>query len=173
MDSSYPTIIVNSKTHMGYASPQPDFFGLMSSPRIPQHEESQQFQESTSLEDMVKQLIEDQQRLTEEFRQFKVEIPSLKNLESQLIQFNAMPQIMIDEEELCSTRSFFYPEEDVSVDTLKNLEVNELTQIKDYLSETTEGSEVFHIESEIVIAPNEEEDNEMKIDVISDRPKKL
>ncbi|KAK9148300.1 hypothetical protein Scep_007057 [Stephania cephalantha] len=122
--------------YFGYASPQPDFFGLMSSPQIPQHEESQQFQQSTSLEDIVKF------------------------------------QNMIDEEELCSTQPIFHPEEDVSVDTLKIFEVNEVTQVEDYWSETSEGREVFHIKPKIVIAPNEDEDNEIKIDVISDRPEK-
>ncbi|KAK9148296.1 hypothetical protein Scep_007053 [Stephania cephalantha] len=158
--------------YFGYASPQPDFFGLMSSPQIPQHEESQQFQQSTSLEDIVKQLIEGQQRLTEQFRQLKVEILGLQNLETQLIQSNVRLQNMIDEEELCSTQPIFHPDEDVSVDTLRNFEVNEVTQVEDYWSKTAEGREVFHIEPEIVIAPNEDEDNEIKIDVISDRPEK-
>ncbi|KAK9094778.1 hypothetical protein Scep_026247 [Stephania cephalantha] len=39
----------------------------------------------------------------------------------------------------------------------------------DYWSEKAEGLEVLHIEPEITIAPNEEEENEMKIEVISGR----
>ncbi|KAK9128554.1 hypothetical protein Syun_017351 [Stephania yunnanensis] len=78
---------------------------------------------------------------------------------------------MIDEERLCSTQSIFHPDEDVSVDTLKNFEVNEVTQMEDYLKETVEGREVFQIEPKTVIALNEEE-NKMKIDVISNRPNK-
>ncbi|KAK9158582.1 hypothetical protein Scep_005156 [Stephania cephalantha] len=78
---------------------------------------------------------------------------------------------MTDEEELCSTQPIFNPEEDVSVNTLKNFEVNEVTQVEDYWRETSEECEVFEIELEIVIALNEGE-NEMKIDVISDKPEK-
>ncbi|KAK9157939.1 hypothetical protein Scep_004513 [Stephania cephalantha] len=62
-------------------------------------------------------------------------------------------------------------EEEASVDTLKNFEANEVTQMKDYLSEIGERREVFQIEPEIVIAVDEEE-NDMKIDVISDRQEK-
>ncbi|KAK9093442.1 hypothetical protein Syun_028353 [Stephania yunnanensis] len=76
--------------------------------KIPQHEESQQFQQSTSLEDIVKQLIEG----------------------------------------------------------------DEVTRVEDYWSETEKGREVFRIEPKIVIASNEEEDNEIKIDVISYKPEK-
>ncbi|KAK9087494.1 hypothetical protein Syun_029888 [Stephania yunnanensis] len=60
----------------------------------------------------------------------------------------------------------------MSVDMLKNFKVNEVTQVEDYWSETTEGREVFHIELEIVITSNEEEDNEIKIDLISDKLEK-
>ncbi|KAK9166433.1 hypothetical protein Scep_001624 [Stephania cephalantha] len=98
-------------------------------------------------------------------------IHGLKDLETQFIQYNARLQNMTNEEELCSTQPIFNLEEDVSVDTLKNLGVNEVTQMEDYLRETTEGHEVFQIESEIIIALNEGE-NEMKIDVISDKPEK-
>ncbi|KAK9093192.1 hypothetical protein Syun_028103 [Stephania yunnanensis] len=44
--------------------------------------------------------------------------------------------------------------------------------MEDYLRETSEEREVFQIEPKIVIALNEGE-NEMKIDVISDKPEKL
>ncbi|KAK9128018.1 hypothetical protein Syun_016815 [Stephania yunnanensis] len=60
-------------------------------------------------------------------------------------------------------------EEDVSFDTLTNLEVKEDTQMEDYLIDTSEECEVFQIELEIVIALNEEKD-EMKIDVNSNKP---
>ncbi|KAK9166913.1 hypothetical protein Scep_002104 [Stephania cephalantha] len=43
--------------------------------------------------------------------------------------------------------------------------------MEDYLSETAEVREVFQIEPEFVIALDEEE-NDIKIDVISDRPEK-
>ncbi|KAK9125334.1 hypothetical protein Scep_014180 [Stephania cephalantha] len=78
---------------------------------------------------------------------------------------------MTDEEELCSTQPIFNPNEDVSVDTLKDFKVNEVAQMEDYLRETSKECEVFRIEQEIVIALNEGE-NEMKIDVISDKPEK-
>ncbi|KAK9094380.1 hypothetical protein Scep_025849 [Stephania cephalantha] len=123
---------------------------------------------------MVKQLIGNHQQfrqLFDETRQIDFRIPGLKDLETQLNQYNAKLQSMTDEEELCSTQPIFNLEEDVSVDTLKNFELNEVTQMEDYLRETSEECEVFQIEPEIVIALNEGE-NEMKIDVISDKPKK-
>ncbi|KAK9162785.1 hypothetical protein Syun_003687 [Stephania yunnanensis] len=64
----------------------------------------------------------------------------------------------------------FTPEEDVSDDTLTNLEVREDIQPEDYVMEISKECEVFQIEPEIVIALNEGE-NEMKIDVDSDKPK--
>ncbi|KAK9128035.1 hypothetical protein Syun_016832 [Stephania yunnanensis] len=62
-------------------------------------------------------------------------------------------------------------DEDVSVHTLTNLEVHEDIQMEDYLIETSDECEVFQIEPEIVIALNEGED-EMNIDVNSDKPEK-
>ncbi|KAK9162738.1 hypothetical protein Syun_003640 [Stephania yunnanensis] len=90
-----------------------------------------------SLENMVKRLIDNQQkinRILKEIRQIDFKIPGLKEL-------------------------------------LKNFEVNEVTQVEDYWRETSEECEVFQIEPEIVISLNEKE-NEMKIEVISDKPKK-
>ncbi|KAK9134752.1 hypothetical protein Syun_014082 [Stephania yunnanensis] len=78
---------------------------------------------------------------------------------------------MTVEEELCSTQPIFNPEEDASVDTLRSFEVNEITQVEDYLRETSEEREVFQIEPEIVIALNKG-GNEMEIDVILDKPEK-
>ncbi|KAK9163041.1 hypothetical protein Syun_003943 [Stephania yunnanensis] len=98
-------------------------------------------------------------------------IHSLKDLDTQFIQYNVRLQNMTFEEELYSTQPIFNPEEDVSVDTLKYFEVNEVTQVEDYWRETSEECEVFQIEPEIVIALNKGE-NEMKIDVISNKPKK-
>ncbi|KAK9148563.1 hypothetical protein Scep_007320 [Stephania cephalantha] len=124
---------------------------------------------------MMKQLIDNQQkvnRLLKEIRQIDFEIPCLKDLETQFIQYNDRLQNMTDEEELCSTQPIFNPKVDVSVDTLKNIEVNEVTQMEDYLRETSEECEVFQIEQEFVIALNEGE-NEMKIDVISNKSEKL
>ncbi|KAK9100885.1 hypothetical protein Scep_024315 [Stephania cephalantha] len=146
----------------------------MSNPQVLQHEGNQQFHQSTSLEDMMKQLIDSQQQfrqLFEEIQQIDFEIPGLKDLGIQFIQYNARLHNMTDEEELCDTQPIFNLEEDMSVDTLKNFEVNEVTQMEDYWGETTKRREVFQIEPEIVIALNEGE-NEMKIDVISDKPKK-
>ncbi|KAK9105180.1 hypothetical protein Scep_022024 [Stephania cephalantha] len=123
---------------------------------------------------MMKQLIDNQQKVNwilDEIRQIDFEIPGLKDLETQFIHYNVRRQNMTYEEELCSTQPIFNLEEDVSVDTLRNFEVNEVTQMEDYLRETSEEREVFQIEPEIVIALNEGE-NEMKIDVISDKPEK-
>ncbi|KAK9082520.1 hypothetical protein Syun_031302 [Stephania yunnanensis] len=96
----------------------------------------------------------------------------LKDLVTDLDQYIASRQRKIDEEELCSTQRTFNPEEDVSDDTLKNLEVHDVTQVEDYLIETSDECEVFQIEPEIVIALNEGED-EMKIDVNSDKAEML
>ncbi|KAK9113732.1 hypothetical protein Syun_020529 [Stephania yunnanensis] len=98
-------------------------------------------------------------------------IHSSKDLVTGLDQYIASRQRKIDEEELCSTQPTFHPEEDVSVHTLTNLEVHDVTQVEDYLIETSEECEVFQIEPEIVIALNEGED-EMNIDVNSDKPEK-
>ncbi|KAK9086798.1 hypothetical protein Syun_029192 [Stephania yunnanensis] len=62
--------------------------------------------------------------------------------------------------------------ENVSVDTLKNVEVNEVIQVGLYWSKTAEGLEVFQIEQDIIIAQEEKEENEMKIKVVSERPEK-
>ncbi|KAK9169400.1 hypothetical protein Syun_001540 [Stephania yunnanensis] len=76
---------------------------------------------------------------------------------------------MTNKEELCSTQPISYLEENVNVDTLKNVEVNKVTQVEEYWSKTAEGLKVHQIELEIIIALDEEE-NDMKIEVISDRP---
>ncbi|KAK9125364.1 hypothetical protein Scep_014210 [Stephania cephalantha] len=60
--------------------------------------------------------------------------------------------------------------ENVSVDALNSVEVNEDTQVEDYWSETAEGLEAFQTEPKIIIAQDEEEENEMKIEVVSERP---
>ncbi|KAK9083939.1 hypothetical protein Scep_030410 [Stephania cephalantha] len=60
-------------------------------------------------------------------------------------------------------------EENVSVDTLKSVKVNEDTHVE-YWSETAEELEVFQTEPYIIIAQDEDEENEMKIEVISERP---
>ncbi|KAK9092989.1 hypothetical protein Syun_027900 [Stephania yunnanensis] len=57
----------------------------------------------------------------------------------------------------------------MSDNTLTSLEVYDVTQVEDYLIETSKECEVFQIEPEIVIALNERED-EMKINVNSDKP---
>ncbi|KAK9131937.1 hypothetical protein Scep_011465 [Stephania cephalantha] len=60
--------------------------------------------------------------------------------------------------------------ENVNVDTLKNVEANEVTQVENYWSKIAEGLEVLQIEQEIVIVQNEEEENKMKTEVISKKP---
>ncbi|KAK9167149.1 hypothetical protein Scep_002340 [Stephania cephalantha] len=136
-----------------YASPQPDFFGLMPSPQIPQ--------QSTSLEDMMKKLLDDQQRFHEELQQFSREFPSLQNLETQFIQVNVTLQNMLDEKELCNTQPISYSEENVNVDTLRNVEVNVDTSVENYWCQ---------IESDISIAQNDDDEAAIEIGVISERP---
>ncbi|KAK9151012.1 hypothetical protein Syun_009321 [Stephania yunnanensis] len=97
------------------------------------------------------------------------EINGSKDLVTDLNQYIASRQRKIDEAELCSTQPTFNPKEDVSDDTLKNLEVHDVIQVEDYLIETSEECDVIQIETEIVIALNEGED-EMKVDVNSNKP---
>ncbi|KAK9081722.1 hypothetical protein Syun_030768 [Stephania yunnanensis] len=94
-----------------------------------------------------------------------------KDLVTDLDRYSATLHRTIDEAELCSTQPTFNPDEDVSVHTLTNLEVHEDIHMEDYLIETSDEYEVFQIELEIVIALNEGED-EMSIDVHSDKPEK-
>ncbi|KAK9098754.1 hypothetical protein Syun_025799 [Stephania yunnanensis] len=70
----------------------------------------------------MKQLIEVQQQLNEEFQQFKVEFSSLQNLETQLIQFNARLQNTLDKED---THPIFHPEENMNAETFKNVKMDE------------------------------------------------
>ncbi|KAK9143079.1 hypothetical protein Syun_012479 [Stephania yunnanensis] len=144
----------------------------MSHPQVPQHKGNQQCYQSFSLEDKVMQVIENVQecqQICNEIQKFDFSFPALKDLQTSFDRYSSTLQRKIDEAELRSTQLTFNPKEDVSVDT--NLEVNEVTQMEDYLIETSEECEVFQIESEIVIALNEGED-EMKIDVNSDKPEK-
>ncbi|KAK9114775.1 hypothetical protein Syun_021572 [Stephania yunnanensis] len=145
-----------------YASSQLDFFGHMSSPQSPQ--------QSTSLEDMMKKLLDDQQRFHEELQQFSREFPSLQNLENQFIQLNATLQNMLDEKELCNTQPISYLEENVDVDTLSNVEKNVDTPVENYWRKTTQGLEVLPIEPDMSIAPNDDDDHvALEIGVISKR----
>ncbi|KAK9125102.1 hypothetical protein Scep_013948 [Stephania cephalantha] len=134
----------------------------MSSLQIPQ--------QSTYLEDMMKKLLDDQQRFHEELQQFSREFPSLQNLETQFIQLNATLQNMLDEKELCNTQSISYSEENVNVDTLRNVEVNVDTPVENYWCETTQGLKVLQIESDISIAQNDDDEVAIEIGVISERP---
>ncbi|KAK9094777.1 hypothetical protein Scep_026246 [Stephania cephalantha] len=61
-------------------------------------------------------------------------------------------------------------EENVNVDTLRNVEVNELTQVENYWCETTKGLEVLRIEPDISIEQNDDDEAEVEIGVISERP---
>ncbi|KAK9166940.1 hypothetical protein Scep_002131 [Stephania cephalantha] len=119
---------------------------------------------------MMKHLIDDQQRFHEELKQSSCEFPSLQNLDTQLIQLNATLQNMADEKELCNTQPISYPEKNASVDKLRNVEVNEVTHVEDYWNKIVEELAVFKIEPEIVIAQDEEQENEIKIKVISEMP---
>ncbi|KAK9114563.1 hypothetical protein Syun_021360 [Stephania yunnanensis] len=134
----------------------------MSSPQIPQ--------QSTFLEDMMKKLLDDQQRFHKELQQFSREFPSLQNLENQFIQVNATLQNMLDEKELCNTQPISYSEENVDVDTLSNVEENVDTPVENYWCETTQGFEVLQIEPDMPIAPNDDDDVALEIGVISERP---
>ncbi|KAK9082483.1 hypothetical protein Syun_031709 [Stephania yunnanensis] len=73
---------------------------------------------------------------------------------------------MLNEKELCNTQPISYLEENMNVDTLKNVEVSEVTQVENYWSEMIEGFEVLQIEPKIVIAQDEERENKMKTEVI-------
>ncbi|KAK9092958.1 hypothetical protein Syun_027869 [Stephania yunnanensis] len=119
----------------------------------------------------MRESAQDLRRASHNIRQLNFSCPGSKDLVTDLDQYFASRQRKIDEAELCSTQPTFYPEEDVSVDTLTNLGVKEDTQMEDYLIETFDECEVFQIEPEIVIALNEGED-EMNIDVNSDKPEK-
>ncbi|KAK9162520.1 hypothetical protein Syun_003422 [Stephania yunnanensis] len=146
----------------------------MSHPQVPQHEENQRFHQRLSLEDMVMQVMErvqECQQICNEVRKIDVSFPALKDVQTSFDQYIVGLQRKIDEEELRSTQPTFSSKEDVSVDTLTNLEMKEDTQMEDNLIETSEECDVFQIEPEIVIALNEGED-EMKIDVNSDKPEK-
>ncbi|KAK9121279.1 hypothetical protein Syun_018896 [Stephania yunnanensis] len=145
---------------------------------VPQHEGNQQFHQSLSLEDMVMQMIyqmresaQDLRRASHNIRQLDFSCPGSKDLVTDLDQYIASHQRKIDEAELCSTQPTFNSEEDVRVDTLTNFEVHDVTQMEDYLIETSKECDVFQIEPEIVIALNEGED-EMEIDVNSDMSEK-
>ncbi|KAK9160969.1 hypothetical protein Syun_007310 [Stephania yunnanensis] len=108
-------------------------------------------------------------RTCNEIQNIDLTLPALKDVQTSFDRNSASRQRKIDEAELCSAQPTFNPEEDVSVDTLTNLEAKEDTLMEDYLIETSEECEVFQIESEIVIALNEGED-EMNIDVNSEKP---
>ncbi|KAK9151642.1 hypothetical protein Syun_009951 [Stephania yunnanensis] len=123
----------------------------MSHTQAPQHERNQRCYQSLSLNDMMMEVMES---LPESWRT-RNEIPNID------LSLPALTDVQ--------TSFTFTPEEDVSDDTLTNLEVREDTQMEDYLIETSDECDVFQIEPEIVIALNEGED-EMNIDVNSDKP---
>ncbi|KAK9160802.1 hypothetical protein Syun_007143 [Stephania yunnanensis] len=146
----------------------------MSHSQVPQHEGNQQFHQSLSFEDMAMQVIEsvqDCRQIYDKIRKLDFSFPALKDLQTSFDRYSVSLQRKIDEAELCSTQPTFNPEEDVSDDTLTNLEVNDVTQVEDYLIDSSIECEVFRIEPEIVIALNEGKD-ELNIDVNSDKPEK-
>ncbi|KAK9128647.1 hypothetical protein Syun_017444 [Stephania yunnanensis] len=158
--------------YSNYASPQPDFSEFMSHPQVPRHEGNQQFHQSLSSEDMVMQVMESVPKcwqICNEIRKLDFSCPGSKDLVTDLDQYIASRQRKIDEAELCSTQPTFNQVEDASDDTLTTLEVKEDTLMEYYLIDTSEECEVFQIEPEIFIALNEGED-EMKIDINSDKP---
>ncbi|KAK9142719.1 hypothetical protein Syun_012119 [Stephania yunnanensis] len=160
--------------YSSHISSQPDFSRFRSHPRVPRHEGNQQFHQSLSLEDMVMQVMEsvpECRQVRNEIWKFYFGCLGSKDLVIDLDQYIASRQRKIDEAELCSTQPTFNPEEDVSVDMLTNLEVHDVTQMEDYLIDTSEECEVFQIKPEIVNALNEGED-ETNIDVNSDKPEK-
>ncbi|KAK9131171.1 hypothetical protein Sjap_011658 [Stephania japonica] len=57
----------------------------------------------------------------------------------------------------------------ISAIPLKSVEVNEVTPVEDYWSETTEELEVSPSEPYIIIAQNEEDEAEKELEVISER----
>ncbi|KAK9092653.1 hypothetical protein Syun_027564 [Stephania yunnanensis] len=61
-------------------------------------------------------------------------------------------------------------QENVNVDTLRNVEVNVDTPVENYWCETTQGLEVLQIESDISIAQNDDDEAVVEIGVISERP---
>ncbi|KAK9134878.1 hypothetical protein Syun_014208 [Stephania yunnanensis] len=63
-----------------------------------------------------------------------------------------------------------FGEENVNVDTLRNVEVNVDTPVENYWCETTQGLEVLQIESDISIAQNDDDEAAIEIGVISERP---
>ncbi|KAK9135299.1 hypothetical protein Syun_014629 [Stephania yunnanensis] len=65
-------------------------------------------------------------------------IPGLKDLETQLIQYNARLQNMTDEEELCSSQPIFNSKEDVGVETVITLNEGENDMKIDVISEKPE-----------------------------------
>ncbi|KAK9161286.1 hypothetical protein Syun_007627 [Stephania yunnanensis] len=77
---------------------------------------------------------------------------------------------MLDEKELCNTQPISYSEENVNVDTLRNVEVNVDTPVENYWCKTTQGLEVLQIESSISIAQNDDDEVAIEIGVISERP---
>ncbi|KAK9160461.1 hypothetical protein Syun_006802 [Stephania yunnanensis] len=139
--------------YSSYAPPQPDFSGFMSHTQAPQHERNQRCHQSVSLNDMMMEVMEclpESWRTRNEIPNIDLSLPALTDMQ---------------------TSFTFTPEEDVSDDTLTNLEVREDTQMEDYLIETSDECDVFPIEPEIVIALNEGEDG-MNIDVNSEKPEK-
>ncbi|KAK9162729.1 hypothetical protein Syun_003631 [Stephania yunnanensis] len=137
--------------YSSYAPPQPDFSGLRSHTQAPQHERNQRCHQSLSLNDMMMQVMEslpENWRTRNEIQNIDFSLPALTDVQ---------------------TSFTFTLEEDVSDDTLTNLEVREDIQPEDYVMEISKECEVFQIEPEIVIALNEGE-NEMKIYVDSDKP---
>ncbi|KAK9150993.1 hypothetical protein Syun_009302 [Stephania yunnanensis] len=140
--------------YSSYAPPQPDFSGFMPRTQAPQHERNQRCHQSLSLNDTMMEVME---CLPESWRT-RNEIPNID------LSLPALTDVQ--------TSFTFTPEEDMSDDTLTNLEVHEDSEPEEYLIETSEECDVFQIEPEIVITLNEGDDD-MEIEAnstLSEKP---
>ncbi|KAK9108193.1 hypothetical protein Syun_024204 [Stephania yunnanensis] len=95
-----------------------------------------------------------------------------KNYAKSSIHMPGYVENMLDEKELCNTQPISYSEENVNVDTLRNVEVNEVTPVENCWRETMQGFEVLQIESNISIsiARNDDDEVAIEIGVILERP---
>ncbi|KAK9115171.1 hypothetical protein Syun_021968 [Stephania yunnanensis] len=178
------------KNHHGstYASPQPNFYMSKRSPQIPQHEKrpirdmmndlifgeptfQQNHQhERRTIADIERNMISDwlsqsttQQPLQEDMHYMK---SKLQNSETQV---TAILEHLMDEEEL-PPQPVFDSDETVNADTSKSVEFDEFSIVDEHLSEPEETLDVSSHETDMSIAPNDDDDAALEIGVISERP---
>ncbi|KAK9122490.1 hypothetical protein Sjap_012092 [Stephania japonica] len=197
-ESFYPTYACPYHPRYGnhhsssYASPQPDFCMFRPSPRSPQ-------QERRTIEDMEKDMISDWLSLSTKKYPFddwsnssyqQDTYSSMRNQPSRdiikyclaIVQDMNLTEQELDqwieqrdqeaEEEIKSILQKISAET-MSAIPLESVEVNEVTPIEDYWSESEEIIEVSLHEPDISIAQNEADEAEKEIDVILERPKEL